>query len=329
MPEFCRSITLHSTLCFNIFETHSMGKGSRINWSPEDAFGASAGLEGLAALAMTITAICALVRVKIKGDAARRCFFWMFGTMGICLVAYILGTTASAIYTYLHSPHWFQIDIGDNPHHDAHLLDAIGRLLRRIGVAMCAVMLTEVARSVLSICAAQDTLPLPRSAVYSSSAIASGLALGECILAIRFAEGRDSLSWFRSPRLDHQFTGNRIGTILGGLAVLVLIFGSIAVVMTACKAAKAAAKVTELKESLSALKTAAVVFVIVRLWSITELALLFGAKRQTTNSLAWFYIADPFIDRGGMWLVLLSVYYIGVRSIEKGGLWSLYQRASS
>jgi hypothetical protein len=63
-----------------------MGRGGRISWNPEDGFGASAALEGLAALAIGITAVCALVRIKTKGDAARRCFPWLFATMGVCLV---------------------------------------------------------------------------------------------------------------------------------------------------------------------------------------------------------------------------------------------------
>jgi len=65
---------------------------------------------------------------------------------------------------------------------------------------------------------------------------------------------------------------------------------------------------------------AAAVFLIVRFWSISELSLLFAPRRQDTNNLAWFYIADAVMDRVGTFLVLLSVYYIGVR--KKEGLWS-------
>ncbi|KAK0612229.1 hypothetical protein B0T14DRAFT_531823 [Immersiella caudata] len=104
---------------------------------------------------------------------------------------------------------------------------------------------------------------------------------------------------------------------------------SIPVVLTAYKAAKASVKMEELRVSVNLLTTAAVTFLIVRLWSISELSLLFAPRHQTTNALAWFYIADPFLDRVGMFLVLLSIYYIGIRSIEKGGLWSSSQSRST
>ena len=57
--------------------------------------------------------------------------------------------------------------------------------------------------------------------------------------------------------------------------------------------------------------TPALLFIVVRLWSIAELTLLLAPRRQDTNSLAWFYIADPFMDRVGIFLVLLCIYYIG------------------
>jgi hypothetical protein len=72
---------------------------------------------------------------------------------------------------------------------------------------------------------------------------------------------------------------------------------------------------------------AAVVFLIVRFWSITELSLLLAPRRQDTNSLAWFYIADAIMDRVGTSIVLLSVYYIGIR--KKEGLWSSCQGFST
>jgi hypothetical protein len=156
--------------------------------------------------------------------------------------------TASAIYTFLHGPSSYSgfVDI-DNLLHDAHRLEAIGRLFRRIGVAMCAVTVTEVAGSVISICAAEDALPLTRSAVYASSTIASGLALAECILAIRFVDANDEASRYYSPRLDDQFNGSKTGMAIGGVAVLVLILGAISVVLAVFKAAKASSKWEELK----------------------------------------------------------------------------------
>jgi len=58
-----------------------MAKASRVNWSTEGVFGTSAVFEGLAALAIGITFVCAIFRIKIKGDAARKCFLWLYGAM--------------------------------------------------------------------------------------------------------------------------------------------------------------------------------------------------------------------------------------------------------
>ncbi|KAK0746907.1 hypothetical protein B0T18DRAFT_412762 [Schizothecium vesticola] len=66
--------------------------------------------------------------------------------------------------------------------------------------------------------------------------------------------------------------------------------------------------------------SATIVFFVVRFWGIAEVPLLLRPRRQDTSSLAWFYIADGLMDRVGMFLVVLLVYYIGVR--KKEGLWS-------
>lgn len=69
-----------------------MGKGSKISWNPEEAFGASAVLEGLAALAIAIAFICALVRIRINGDAARKCFLWLFAALVLAFM-YVFSST--------------------------------------------------------------------------------------------------------------------------------------------------------------------------------------------------------------------------------------------
>jgi len=71
------------------------------------------------------------------------------------------------------------------------------------------------------------------------------------------------------------------------------------------------------------LTLAAMVFLIGRFWGITELSLLLSARRQDTNKLAWFYLGEAIMDRVVAFLVILSIYYIGIR--KKGGLWSSSQ----
>jgi hypothetical protein len=152
--------------------------------------------------------------------------------------------TASAIYTFLHSPARYEVDDIDQLLHDARSLEPIGRLFRRLGAALCAVMISETAASMNSI-AELDPLPLTRTGVHVSSTIASVFAVAECILAVLFVNDNASAKYY-SPRLDDQFNGEKPAMILGAIAVIILIIGSISVMTTAVKASKASSRVQEL-----------------------------------------------------------------------------------
>jgi len=144
--------------------------------------------------------------------------------------------TASAVYNFLHTPvHYTTYEIEDLLY-TGRLLEPMGRMFRRIGAALCAVMIAETAGSI-STASAQNPLPLTRAGVHISSIIASVFALAECIIAVLFVNANAS-SKYSSPRVDDQFNGSKTAMILGGVAVIVLIIGSISVMTAAVKAAK-------------------------------------------------------------------------------------------
>jgi len=141
--------------------------------------------------------------------------------------------TSSAILNFLHTPLHFKVYDIEELLHDAHRLHVIGRLIRRIGAAVAAVTITEVARNISSI-AALEPQPLRRSMVYSSSAIASVFALVECVFATLFVNVNASAR-YHSPRLDDQFNGSNTAMIMGAVAVIVLIIGSMTALLMVWK----------------------------------------------------------------------------------------------
>jgi hypothetical protein len=64
-------------------------KGAYTSVSADLVFGASAGIEGIAALAVAIIGIYALFRITVLGDVARKCFWWFY---------------AALVFTFLYAP---------------------------------------------------------------------------------------------------------------------------------------------------------------------------------------------------------------------------------
>lgn len=336
-------------------------KGRPIRVTTDGVFTTSAVIEGLAALAIGITAVCALIRISInRRDAARRGFYWIHAVMAVLLrygcatspspvtspcstprSSYLLSMTATAIYTsLLNSSKTISPSNHVQLRFDARRLEPVGRLFRRLGAALCAAMLVKVAGGIGSVIG-HESRPLRRETVYATSVIAGALALAECVVAEVYLTGPGNVKngkW-SLPRLDDQFNGSRVAMILGAVAVLVLALGSVAVLLVVWDAKNAARKlekfgvvifflwggVARLDSTLTAMQvgslaaTATFVFFVVRFWAFAEVSLL-APRRQDTKSLAWFYIADAIMDRVGMFLVVLCIYYIGIR--QKQGLWS-------
>lgn len=74
---------------------------------------------------------------------------------------------------------------------------------------------------------------------------------------------------------------------------------------------------------------AGMLLIIVRMWGIAEVTQLLPQRRQKTESIGWFYLADPVIDQWGTALVLLLIYFVAVKEKEKGGLWPEENRQGS
>ena len=51
--------------------------------SGDQIFSASAGLEGVATLAIAAIGIYGALRILIRGDAARKCLVWFFATIAV------------------------------------------------------------------------------------------------------------------------------------------------------------------------------------------------------------------------------------------------------
>ena len=56
-------------------------KGAYTSVSADLVFGASAGIEGIAALAVAIVGIYGLFRITVRGDVARKCFWWFYAAL--------------------------------------------------------------------------------------------------------------------------------------------------------------------------------------------------------------------------------------------------------
>jgi hypothetical protein len=156
--------------------------------------------------------------------------------------------TASAIYTYLFSSPALYLDDERPLLLDARRLEPVGRCLRRVGGAVCGVMLVQVAASI-GLVVGYAIPPLPLACVYVASAIASVLALAECIAAEVFLNGPGNVlnRTYSLPRLDDQFNGSSIAMVLGAAAVLTLSVGAVATVAVAWGVNRAAGKFRELE----------------------------------------------------------------------------------
>jgi len=146
--------------------------------------------------------------------------------------------TAAAIYTFFYNSTSYDVEVAFKLLLDGRRMEPVGRFFRRTAAAICAVTVAETAGSI-SIVAANSSLGLHRAAVYASSIVAAGLALAECILAARLANTDEN------PRLDDRFNIDMTAAIVGAIAVIVLIVGSVLVLLTAGKATKAAHKTLE------------------------------------------------------------------------------------
>jgi hypothetical protein len=73
------------------------GKSGPITYSTDGVFGTSAAFEGLAALAILITASFALIRIRINRDAARKCFYWLYGVMAVLIMYNVPPIPASPV----------------------------------------------------------------------------------------------------------------------------------------------------------------------------------------------------------------------------------------
>ncbi|KAK0622614.1 hypothetical protein B0T14DRAFT_514151 [Immersiella caudata] len=222
---------------------------------------------------------------------------------------------ASLFYSYSASSNRVQLLF------DARLIEPVGRLLRRVGAALCATMLVEVAGSIDSVMGRQGRVWLRRT-VFATSAVAGVLALAECAVTGVYLTGPGNVKngkW-ALPRLDDRFNGSRLAMILGAVAVAALALGSVLVGAVVWETRSAARKFERLGTVRTLLATATCVFFIVRFWAFAEVSLLLAPRRQETKSLAWFYILDNILDRAPMYAVVVLIYYIGVR--QKQGLWS-------
>jgi len=153
--------------------------------------------------------------------------------------------TASAIYAFLHSPASYEVGDSAALLLHARRLEPIGRFFRRLGAAICAVMVSETAAGVSSL-AGQDPSPLARAVVDASSTVASIFALTEFILTVLFVNNNIS-SKYSLPRLDDRFNGSKTAAILSFVTVMLLIVGSMSVMVAAVRAAMASSKTGELK----------------------------------------------------------------------------------
>jgi hypothetical protein len=219
-----------------------------INVTTIGAFTATAVLEGLFALAIAITLVLALRLITInRRDAARRCFYWLHATMAVFICGYLLSMTADAISTSLLKnskraseppPNGVQLLF------DARVLQPVGRLFRRIGAALCGVMLVKVAGGVGFVVGHHESPLWRRWAVYGTSVIAGGLALAEFVVTEIYLTGpgnSKNMKW-ALPRLDAQFNGSQVAMILGAAAVAVLALGALGVVLVYWDNRKAAKK---------------------------------------------------------------------------------------
>jgi hypothetical protein len=59
------------------------GKGGPISWSADVVFSAAAGIEGVAALALAVICVYGVLRITIRGDAARKCFLWFYTVIAV------------------------------------------------------------------------------------------------------------------------------------------------------------------------------------------------------------------------------------------------------
>jgi hypothetical protein len=100
-------------------------------------------------------------------------------------------------------------------------LEPIARFFRRVAGALCAVAVTEVAASI-NLIAVRKPIGLLSLAVYAFSAVASVLALADCVLAEQLVIPTE----WKIPRLDDQFNTSETVATLSAVVLLVLLVGA-------------------------------------------------------------------------------------------------------
>lgn len=142
------------------------------------------------------------------------------------------------MYAFFYGPYkisYYYYNLFDHLVH-ARRIEPIGRFLRRIGAALCAIALAETAGSIslLSSRAGHNPLRTHSAVVFVCSTIASGLALAECVLVAQQANAKEN------PRLDDMFNKGLTAAAVAASTILVLIVGGITAALTAMKSARLA-----------------------------------------------------------------------------------------